>query len=402
MTTSAAGVLARLEVARARLHAADPVIAGLIDRRPDYDPRHRLDGIPPMDLFGALVFQVTGQQLSVASRRRILDRIQEMFGGHLPSPAELLQADPARLRQTGLSGRKISTLRDLAERLTDGRLNVDALSALPDEQIIAELTQVPGIGPWTVQGALILALNREDVVLPGDLALRKAVRDAYQLDHLPTPAEVLAIADRWRPYRSLATLYLFRAGESTAAVNRSVPALDHAKLSRCTRKAARTSPGTETLHEGFARHGLRQDPRKLSAGVDAELFERLVQVPFDRARTDEQPRSDLLIRQPFTGEPRDLRLMGRQIVGRLDRPLADRFARRHQLAAGTLLKCLHAYRTEHLVGSAKLRAGVHAPALATQPFAVQQVCPGELGPQPRASEPLDRLTVEMLGVRALA
>lgn len=229
MNTSAAGVLARLQVARTRLHAADPVIAGLIDRRPDYDPRHRLDGIPPMDLFGALVFQVTGQQLSVASRRRILDRIQEMFGGHLPSPAELLQADPAGLRQAGLSGRKISTLRDLAERLTDGRLNVDALSALPDEQIIAELTQVPGIGPWTVQGALILGLNREDVVLPGDLALRKAVRDAYQLDHLPTPDEVLAIAERWRPYRSLATLYLFRAGESTAAVNRSVPPLDHAK-----------------------------------------------------------------------------------------------------------------------------------------------------------------------------
>ena len=139
MTTPATGVLARLQEARTRLHAADPVIARLIDRRPDYDPRHRLDGIPPMNLFGALVFQVTGQQLSVASRRRILGRIQEMFGGHLPSPAELLQADPAGLRQARLSGRKVSTLRDLAERLTDGRLNVDALSALPDEQIIAEL-----------------------------------------------------------------------------------------------------------------------------------------------------------------------------------------------------------------------------------------------------------------------
>jgi DNA-3-methyladenine glycosylase II len=217
MTTPAAGALARLQVARARLHAADPVIAGLIDRRPDYDPRHRQDGIPPMDLFGALVFQVTGQQLSVASRRRILDRIREMFGGHLPSPAELLQADAGGMRQAGLSGRKVSTLRDLAERLTDGRLNADALSALPDEQIIAQLTQVPGIGPWTVQGALILGLSREDVVLPGDLALRKAMRDAYQLDHLPTPGEVLAIAERWRPFRSLATLYLFRAGESTAA-----------------------------------------------------------------------------------------------------------------------------------------------------------------------------------------
>jgi DNA-3-methyladenine glycosylase II len=216
MTTPARDVMARLEVARASLRAADPVIAGLIDRRPDYDPRQRAHGIPPMDLFEALVFQVTGQQLSTASMRRILTRIREIFGGRMPSPAELLRADPAALRGTGLSGRKVATLRDLAERLTDGRLDAGALAALPDEQVIADLTQVPGIGPWTVQGALILGLNREDVVLPGDLALRKAVRNAYQLDHLPTPDEVLTIAERWRPYRSLATLYLFRSGEAPA------------------------------------------------------------------------------------------------------------------------------------------------------------------------------------------
>ena len=70
-------------------------------------------------------------------------------------------------------------------------------------------TAISGIGPWTVQGALIIALGREDVVLPGDLALRKTVRAAYRLDHLPSPQEVLAIADKWRPYRSLATSYLF-------------------------------------------------------------------------------------------------------------------------------------------------------------------------------------------------
>ena len=76
---------------------------------------------------------------------------------------------------------------------------------------MAELTAIPGIGPWTVQGALIIALQREDVVLPGDLALRKAVQAAYQLDHLPSQQEVLAIAEKWRPYRSLATSYLFSA-----------------------------------------------------------------------------------------------------------------------------------------------------------------------------------------------
>ena len=82
---------------------------------------------------------------------------------------------------------------------------------MPDDEIIAELTAVPGIGPWTAQGALLVALGREDVVLPGDLALRKAVQANYQLDHLPSQQEVLAIAEKWRPYRSLATSYLFSA-----------------------------------------------------------------------------------------------------------------------------------------------------------------------------------------------
>jgi DNA-3-methyladenine glycosylase II len=138
-------------------------------------------------------------------------RIEALFDGHLPSPAELLRLDPARLREAGLSWRKIGTLRDLAERLSDGRLDPDVLSRLPDDELMAELTAIPGIGSWTVQGALIIALQREDVVLPGDLALRKAVRAAYQLDHLPTQQEVLAIAETWRPYRSLATSYLFSA-----------------------------------------------------------------------------------------------------------------------------------------------------------------------------------------------
>src|SRR5262249_40146364 len=102
-------------------------------------------------------------------------------------------------------------LRDLAGRLSDGTLNAEALSTLPDDELMAELTAIPGIGPWTVQGALLIALQREDVVLPGDLALRKAVQAAYQLDHLPSQQEVLAIAEKWRPYRSLATSYLSSA-----------------------------------------------------------------------------------------------------------------------------------------------------------------------------------------------
>jgi DNA-3-methyladenine glycosylase II len=201
----------RLQRARSYLHGADPVLARLIDERPDFDPRVWLAELPPMDLFRALLFQVTGQQLSVAATRRTIERIRALFGGDLPTPGQLLQADPGALRQAGLSGRKVATLRDLAERLSDGRLDVGVLSSLPDEELITALTAIPGIGPWTVQGAMILALGREDVVLPGDLALRKAVQLAYQITHRPSPDEVLAIAERWRPYRSLATSYLFSA-----------------------------------------------------------------------------------------------------------------------------------------------------------------------------------------------
>jgi len=221
--------VAWLQQARSYLRHADPVLARLIDDRPDFDPRAWMTQLPPMDLYGALLFQVTGQQLSVPATRRTLARIQALFGGHLPTPAELLAVDPGQLREAGLSWRKISTLRDLAERLTDGRLDQDVLSALPDDELMAELTAIPGIGPWTVQGALLIALRREDVVLPGDLALRKAIQAAYRLDHLPSQQEVLAIAGKWRPYRSLATSYLFSAVfEPASAPPGSASAPDHA------------------------------------------------------------------------------------------------------------------------------------------------------------------------------
>jgi DNA-3-methyladenine glycosylase II len=205
----AAGRREQVLQAQNYLRKADPVIGACIDRRPDFDPRAWLDDLPPMDLFGSLIFQVAGQQLSVAATRRTVERVTSLFGGRLPSPQELLGVEPGDLRAAGLSWRKVGTLRDLAERLSDGRLDVDRLSELPDDEFIAELTTVPGIGSWTAQGALLVALRREDVVLPGDLALRKAVRRVYHLDHLPSEAEVLAIAEKWRPYRSLATSYLF-------------------------------------------------------------------------------------------------------------------------------------------------------------------------------------------------
>jgi len=209
--TKKASHAANLRRARAHLRKADPVMARVIDERPDFDPQAWLAQLPPMDLYGALLFQVAGQQLSIAATRTILGRIEGLFDGQLPAPAELLRVDPAKLREAGLSWRKIGSLRDLAERLVDGRLNLKVLAGMSDDDLMAELTAISGIGPWTVQGAMILALGREDVVLPGDLALRKAVKATYQLDQLPTQDEVLAIAEKWRPYRSLGTSYLFSA-----------------------------------------------------------------------------------------------------------------------------------------------------------------------------------------------
>jgi DNA-3-methyladenine glycosylase II len=201
--------------ARDHLRKADPVLKQIIDARPDFRPRAWLDQLPPLDAFGTLVFQVVGQQLSVTATRTILSRLQEHFGGHLPSPQELLAADPQVLRASGMSTRKGATLRALAERFVDGRLSHQALVAMTDDEVVQALTQVPGIGPWTAHGFLIVALDRPDVLLTGDLALRRTIQRVYGLDHSPTEAEILALAEAWRPYRTLAVSYLFASEYET-------------------------------------------------------------------------------------------------------------------------------------------------------------------------------------------
>jgi DNA-3-methyladenine glycosylase II len=195
--------------AREFLRKADPVLARLIDARPDFRPRAWMDELPPLDAFGTLVFQVAGQQLSVASTRAIISHLEERFGGHMPSPGEVLAADPHVLRESGFSSRKGETLRALAERFVDGRLSDEALSRMTDDEVEATLTEVPGIGRWTARGFLLVALDRPDVFLSGDLALRRAIQRVYGFDHVPTDDEVAQVSDRWRPYRSLAVSYLF-------------------------------------------------------------------------------------------------------------------------------------------------------------------------------------------------
>jgi DNA-3-methyladenine glycosylase II len=218
MSEARALMTARTQEIRAGLaflRAADSVLAQLIDDRPHFDPDAFMRRLPAMDLFGALVFQVIGQQISVIAATAIFARLTDRFGGRVPDPGELAAVDPGALRGLGLSRRKAATVLDLAQRFSDGRLSETELRQLPDQEVIRRLTEVKGIGAWTVQGALLIALQRPDIIRTDDLALRHAIKASYGLDHLPDPAEVADLAQHWRPYRSLASSLLLAAARSS-------------------------------------------------------------------------------------------------------------------------------------------------------------------------------------------
>jgi DNA-3-methyladenine glycosylase II len=201
----------RWAAAKATLRAADPRMAELVDADPTLDPDAVLDGLPS-DLWDALVFQVVGQQLSVAATRAILSRLSALHDGRLPTPAELLATESETLRGIGLSGAKSVYLHDLAERLSDGRLDLERLRDLDDDAARAELMQVKGVGRFTADGVLMLALRRPDVWPAADLALRRAVERVWALEAPASLVDVDAIGERFRPWRTLAAVYLYRSG----------------------------------------------------------------------------------------------------------------------------------------------------------------------------------------------
>jgi DNA-3-methyladenine glycosylase II len=197
--------------ALAHLKAADPVLARVIDENPAFDAAAWNQRWPTLDLFGALVLQVIGQQISVVAAKAIFSRLLERFGGRAPDPDELATVDSEALRELGLSRQKAQTVRELAERFRDGRLSELELRTLSDDDAVRRLTDVKGVGPWTAKGALLIAHRRPDLVRPADRALRRAVQVQYDLDHLPTPDEVENLARCWIPYRSLASSLLLVA-----------------------------------------------------------------------------------------------------------------------------------------------------------------------------------------------
>ena len=192
------------------LRSVDHVIGRMIDERGPIDPETDRRGSRP-NAYEALARAIVGQQLSTKAARSIWARVTELFGGGTPSPGDLIAVEPEKLREAGLSWSKVGFLKDLAEQVDAGRLDLDRLSRLSDEDVVAELVQIKGIGRWTAEMFLIFHLARPDIVSTGDLGIRRAVKIAYGLDDLPGPTDLERIAEPWRPHRTLACLYLWRS-----------------------------------------------------------------------------------------------------------------------------------------------------------------------------------------------
>ena len=192
------------------LRAADDVMARLIDEHGPLDIEARRRD-RPADAYGALLRSIVGQQLSTAAARTIYGRMIALFDGKAPSPQQLLDADPDAIRAAGLSRPKIAYLRSLAEHVLSGELELDRLGELSDEEVTRDVTAVKGLGRWTADMFLIFHLGRPDVLPVGDLGVRRAVERLYGLETLPSAEELERLGERWRPYRSLASLYLWHS-----------------------------------------------------------------------------------------------------------------------------------------------------------------------------------------------
>lgn len=192
-----------------QLSASDPKLAALIEQiGPFAMPRRR--GVQP---FNALLRSITYQQLSGKAAGTILSRVLALFpGGRQPTPAQVLAVSEAALRGAGLSAAKTAAIRDLAQKTLEGVVpSRRKIRSMSDDEIIEHLVCVRGVGRWTVEMLLIFYLGRPDVLPAGDLGIRKGFMRAYNKRKLPLPEAILKHGERWRPYRSVASWYLWRA-----------------------------------------------------------------------------------------------------------------------------------------------------------------------------------------------
>jgi DNA-3-methyladenine glycosylase II len=216
-----------VKTAEDHLRSADPVLGAIMDEvaregsapMMPPDPTVRDDPNMPTDSYGLLVRAIVSQNISTVASRAIYLRLAERFGGRPPTPQEILDDDPDKMRvAAGLSRAKTTSLRSLADCIVSGQLDVEQLQDLPDKDVVAQLDVVKGIGTWTADMFLMFHLYRPDVLAVGDLALRRAVQRAYGLGAPPGPAELQRIADPWRPHRTLACMYFWESAHATPQV----------------------------------------------------------------------------------------------------------------------------------------------------------------------------------------
>ncbi|OLC36814.1 MAG: DNA-3-methyladenine glycosylase [Thaumarchaeota archaeon 13_1_40CM_4_38_7] len=182
----------------------DPILGEIIDKVGDYSLKKRTQH------FAVLVESIISQQLATNAAEAIFRRFRKLYP-RFPTTAQILSTRKSKLRKAGLSGMKIDYLKDLARNIEEGRLDMKSLPKMSDDEVIEHLTQVKGIGRWTAEMFLIFSLGRQDVLPVHDLGLRKGVQMAFSLTELPKPKEVEKLGERWRPYRSIATWYLWKS-----------------------------------------------------------------------------------------------------------------------------------------------------------------------------------------------
>jgi DNA-3-methyladenine glycosylase II len=200
--------VARALSAEARaLAATDPAMAALVER---IGPKSREERRRGEDPFEALARIITGQQVSTAAARTIWGRVCDAFGGRPPTAAEAAESEET-LRAAGLSGRKASYIAGIGQAIAAGEIDFDALREADEEEAVAVLTGLRGLGRWSAEMFMMFHLDRTDVFSGGDLGLRNGIRIALELEAPPTPQEAVEIAERWRPYRTLAAIYLWEA-----------------------------------------------------------------------------------------------------------------------------------------------------------------------------------------------
>ena len=203
-----------MDQAISHLKKVDPILASLIGRYPL--PRFEKHA----NYYQELVESIISQQLSVKAARAIETRFEALFGDSFPSPEQILEKDIEELRSTGLSRPKARYIQDLAQKIIDGEVRFDELDSLSNDEIVAELTKVKGIGPWTVHMFLMFCMGRLDILPTGDLGIRNGIMRLYGFDHLPNPREIELLAEThgWQPYASAASWYIWQSLDNAPKV----------------------------------------------------------------------------------------------------------------------------------------------------------------------------------------